>query len=162
MEQRKDFHGEKKIMPVFEEEKLKGLEQEFGKPLIYLSSPYSDPDSMVRDKRAMDASRVAGVLMNKGYAIFSPIAHAHSIAFAYSLPTDWQFWENFCRAYLSVSSKMIIVTMPGWDTSGGVDSEIRIAQELKIPIYLIDQQGETMIPWTSMKEIESEVIKECM
>jgi hypothetical protein len=65
------------------------------------------------------------------------------MAQAEELPTDWEYWERNCKAFISVSKKMVILMLPGWDTSTGVNAEFAIAKELDIPV-----EFEQWFPWT--------------
>jgi Domain of unknown function (DUF1937) len=106
--------------------------------VIYLASPYSHPERDIRVKRFETVARIAGQLMIEGHIVFSPICHTHPIAEFCDLPTGWEFWERVDRAYLSKCKKLLVLQIPGWDTSIGIAAEIRIAQEIGIPIeYLI-------------------------
>ena len=59
-----------------------------GKPeLIYLASPYSDPDPWVKENRFLAVCTKAAKMMSEGAYVFSPIAHTHPIA-KYGLPGD--------------------------------------------------------------------------
>ena len=72
--------------------------------MIYLASPYSHPDTAVRELRFREACRAAAELIRRGHAVFSPIAHGHSISLA-GLPTGWAFWEPFDRLMLQLSEE---------------------------------------------------------
>ena len=108
--------------------------------LIYLAVPYSHADPHIRDKRWMAANMAAAKLMSQGLYIFSPISHTHPIAVVSggTLPIGWEFWEGFDRQYLNVCKKVIVLRIPGWDTSKGVTAEIKIAGELGIPVEYMD------------------------
>ena len=80
------------------------------------------------------ANKAAAYLMSEGEIVFSPISHTHPIHLAGSLPGDWQFWEQFDKIYLGYSKKIIVLMLPGWDTSKGVQAEIKIAEEIGIPV----------------------------
>lgn len=108
------------------------------KKLIYLASPYSHPDSRVREKRYRDVCSVAGDLMKQGYLIFSPIAHSHSIAEMCELPTNWEYWSAHDHAMLSNCEKLIVLKLDGWDKSVGVAAEVKIAEEMGIPVDYMD------------------------
>jgi hypothetical protein len=109
--------------------------------IIYLASPYSHPDVAVRLDRFRQACKVAGLLMNKGMIVFSPIAHTAPVADECNLPLGWDFWEKYDRAFLSVCSAMYVLTIEGWSKSVGVLAEIGIAKELNLPILLVDING---------------------
>ena len=106
--------------------------------LIYLAVPYSSPVPGVKEWRFQEVNKVAAKLMGDGHHIFSPISHTHPIALAGNLPTDWEFWQQYDRAVLKVCSKMLVLTLPGWEESRGVAGEIAIAKEMGIPIEYIE------------------------
>ena len=105
--------------------------------LVYLACPYSHPDPAVRFMRAQQASRAAAELMKAGLAIFSPLSHSHSIAEC-GLQGDWEFWEPVDRPILTQCERMIVLKLDGWEQSVGVAAEIKIADELDIPIEYIE------------------------
>ncbi len=55
--------------------------------MIYLASPYSHPDAVVREYRFRAACQAAASVMRSGQHVFSPIAHSHAIA-EYGVATD--------------------------------------------------------------------------
>lgn len=106
--------------------------------MIYLASPYSDPDSAVMEQRFDAVCRKAGELMQAGHVIYSPIVHCHPIAVRVDLPREWTFWERFDREMLRNAREVWILKLPGWETSRGVQAERAIANELGIPVTEID------------------------
>jgi hypothetical protein len=72
--------------------------------------------------------------------VFSPISHTHPIAEASEgkLPMEWEFWEGFDRQYLNVCKKIIVLRIPGWEESKGVQAEIKIGTEMGIPVEYMD------------------------
>ena len=105
--------------------------------MIYLASPYSHPNSAVREARFQAACRAAAELIRSGQQVYSPIAHSHPIA-AYGLPTDWSYWEADARAHLKTSTEVVVLTLDGWQTSAGVTAELRIAGELGRPVRYLE------------------------
>lgn len=79
--------------------------------LVYLASPYSHVDALVRLRRFEDACRAAAVLMGRGILIFCPIAHTHPIAVAGKLPLGWEFWERYDRAMLAACGRMMVLKL---------------------------------------------------
>ena len=115
------------------------------KKLTYLACPYTSDDAELMNKRFDDVCLVAGGLMKTtDKVIYSPISHCHPIAMQTSLPTGWKFWERIDRTYLEYCCEMIVLTLPGWEESTGVQAEIKIAEELGIPIAYIN--GSLWIP----------------
>lgn len=78
--------------------------------------------------------------MQLGEIVYSPISHNHPIASAHGLPTGWDFWEMYDTAFLEQCKLLIVLRLPGWDKSKGVDAEIKIANKLKIPIEFSNPQ----------------------
>jgi hypothetical protein len=109
------------------------------KDLIYLACPYSSPDPAVREQRFHAVNRAAARLMEQGDLIFSPISHSHPIAIDGGLPKDWGFWERYDRAILGCCRTLIVLCLPGWEQSVGVQAEIKIAKELGLDIEYISE-----------------------
>lgn len=107
--------------------------------LVYLACPYSHADPLVRLRRFNAANRAAGRLLGEGHFVLSPISHTHPIAECCDLPKGWQFWENLDRAYLACCKAMFVLTLDGWLDSVGVQSEIKIAREMGIPINFMGE-----------------------
>lgn len=105
--------------------------------LAYLAVPYQHVDRSVMVERFNTVNCVAARLMAEGRYIFSPISHTHPIAECGDLPRGWEYWHGYDRAMLSCCSTLIVLRLPGWDESIGVQAEIRIAQELGLAIEYI-------------------------
>ena len=103
------------------------------RPMTYLACPYSHPDVAVREGRFHAANRASARLMAQGVILFSPISHTHPIATDGGLPKDWQFWERYDRAVLACCHKIIVLRLPGWEESCGVQAEMGISREMGIP-----------------------------
>ena len=106
--------------------------------LIYLASPYSNPDDIIRILNYQNISKVAAQLISEGYVVFSPISYGHHLLEFKDMPTDWGFWNNFCVTFLLKCDKLIVCKMRGWDKSIGVQAEIDIANKNSIPVEFID------------------------
>lgn len=106
--------------------------------MIYIASPYSDPDPKVMEQRFDAVCRYAGSLMQQGAVVYSPIAHCHPIAVRVDLPRTWDFWGQFDRQMLSRATGVHVLKLPGWESSRGVDAEVKIAIELGLPVQYID------------------------
>ena len=101
--------------------------------MIYLASPYSHPNSIIREIRFHDACLATAQLLRTGHSVFSPIVHGHPLV-ATGLPTDWSYWEPFDRDHIERCDEVIVLTLDGWKTSIGVTAEIGIARELGKPV----------------------------
>lgn len=105
--------------------------------VIYLANPYSHEDPEVRRGRARAAARYAGQLMNDGQVVYSPITHCHPIAELIDLPKGWDFWKRFDTEMIRRCDEMIVLCLEGWRESRGVQAEIRIAEEMGLPISYV-------------------------
>ncbi|MDB5388876.1 MAG: hypothetical protein JWM11_4522 [Planctomycetaceae bacterium] len=72
--------------------------------MIYLASPYSHPDSAVRDFRYDQACRAVAHLLRNNCVAFSPVMHSHPLV-AFGVPSDWSFWQQIDRAHLLRSGR---------------------------------------------------------
>lgn len=114
--------------------------------MIYLASPYSHPDPWVRELRFVAASRAAAELIRQGQVVFSPIVHSHPIA-RWGLPLDWGFWERFDRKFLEVCDAVVVLMLPEWEDSQGVQAEIAAARALGKPVTFLDAGAWTAEPF---------------
>lgn len=106
--------------------------------LTYLACPYQHADKQVMRERFDAVNRAAAQLMREGVYVFSPISHTHPIAECGDLPRGWDYWEAYDRALLSCCSKLIVLQLPGWEQSVGVQAETAIARELGLDIEYWD------------------------
>lgn len=104
---------------------------------IYLASPYSHPDPLVREERYKAVLFVAAKLMAEGHIVFCPIVHTHEIGKRLGRAVDHYFWLKQNRPLLVNASKMVILTLSGWDLSKGIEDETKISKDLGIPIQYL-------------------------
>lgn len=98
--------------------------------MIYLATPYSDPDPEVREYRFREVNKAAAKLIEQQHFVFSPISHTHPIAKEGNLPRDWAYWEEYDKRMIRVCSRFMVLRLPGYTESIGVIAERRIALEL--------------------------------
>jgi len=106
--------------------------------IAYLACPYASDHKEVKRLRLALVTDTAGRLMQKGQVIFSPLTHNAPIAAEVSLPTNWNFWSRIDLAFLSHCSRLLVLTIKGWEESIGVQAEIKAAKAQGIPVYYID------------------------
>jgi len=106
--------------------------------LIYLACPYSHADPKIKERRFNGVNLVASKLMNEGYYIFSPISHTHPIAIAGGLPENWKFWSGYDTEIIKNCKALYVLKLDGWEISTGVQAEIKIAENLGIPVRYLD------------------------
>jgi hypothetical protein len=106
-------------------------------PLTYLVCPYTHEDAGVRAARLTWTARAAAYLHRRGDIVFSPLTMTVEVAARGSLPDTFEFWEEFDTTYLRLSRKLVVLTMPGWGGSVGVNKETEIANALGIPVEFL-------------------------
>jgi hypothetical protein len=104
---------------------------------IYLASPYSDPSAEVRERRYDLACQVAGLLMERGHHIFSPVALGHACERHMGHPLPWEWWMEWSRSFLFLSKELWIAQIDGWQNSKGVMAEWRLAGEYGLPLKFV-------------------------
>jgi len=130
------------------------------KTLIYLATPYTYVPPKHRGKewpltflfhtlwdkiigriimwrRFETVNRMASLLFRAGYFVFSPISHTRPIA-KYGLPSNFPFYEEYDTRMLKACDELWVLTTPGFETSYGVNEEIRIAHEEGIPVKFLN------------------------
>lgn len=112
--------------------------------MIYLATPYTHPSKAWMSHRADVAATVASRFIAVGIHTFSPIAHTHPIAVKGDLPRGWEFWDQYDRWFIERCDVVVVVRMPGWDESKGVEAEIKLAHEYGKPVVYVDP-GEQMV-----------------
>ena len=107
-------------------------------PLYYLASPYSHENPVVRQIRYEVTIYVASKLTKEGYSLIEPIAMCHDQSGKYGLPTGYAYWKGRDRNLIARCDGILILTLPGWDVSVGVQDELAYAKELKKDVILIN------------------------
>lgn len=111
-----------------------------GDRFIYLAAPYSHPDPAVIAQRMETFCRIDAKLIVDGKFTVSPLSK-HFILSYEKLSGSWEYWQDYCRAMLRMCGKMIVICMPGWKESIGLQEEIKLAEQLHIPISYVDELG---------------------
>ncbi len=108
------------------------------KGIIYLGLPYTHKDPSIEDFRADVSDIIAADLFVQGYIVFAPISSWHHIARKHDLPGDYHSWEELNRVFMHKCEKLLIITLPGWEDSVGVNAEMKLANKYVIQIEKID------------------------
>lgn len=108
-----------------------------GDGFLYLATPYSKHPEGI-DAAFRYACHAAGRLLSHGVNVFSPIAHSHPIAIYGNVdPLSHEIWLAADRPFMQAACGMIVVMMPGWETSYGVQQEIAAFTEMNKPIHYL-------------------------
>jgi hypothetical protein len=107
--------------------------------LVYLASPYSHHIPAVREERYNQAVRATAYLIRRGLVPFSPIVHSHPIAcLGGDLACDWTFWRRQDEMFMDACRGIVVLTLPGWRESVGVQAEIRYMADRGIAAEYLD------------------------
>lgn len=115
-----------------------------GQPLrIYLACPYSVSSTGHNRKwefvRFECANIAAARLMKLGHIVFSPISHSVPISHTVEPHENThEFWLSQDFPMLALCDVLVILTLPGWCDSVGVNSEFHQANKLGKPIFYLD------------------------
>lgn len=121
--------------PYFNYIKLEGM----GKNLIYLASPYSDPDPDVEEKRFQTVCVAGADLFMRGSFVFSPIAHCHALAVTRAdMGRAFDTYAKYSILMIEKCERFMVVKLPGWETSIGVQAEIKFAESIGRKIEYIE------------------------
>jgi len=110
------------------------------KKIIYLASPYSHPEKHVRELRYLQVTEYTAKQVAVGNIVFSPITYGHVLSEHVDMPTDFEFWSDFCLTFLSKCSEMHVLKIDGWEVSNGIDQEEQYCYVNNIPIKYIDYE----------------------
>jgi hypothetical protein len=106
--------------------------------LIYLAAPYSDTDPAIVQTRMDAVTYELADLASNGLVAFSPLLMHFCLDRGVELPSDYKFWRTYCLTMLGKSDQLIVLQLPGWQESPGVQDEISFARDQDIPIFYID------------------------
>ena len=107
---------------------------------VYLASPYT-PHADESIKARVDAACAkAAAMMVEGEAVFSPIAHSHYVAqfLPEGVALDHAFWMHQDLAILRHAKKLVVMMLPGWDKSKGIEREVEAAYAADIPVEFVE------------------------
>jgi hypothetical protein len=107
---------------------------------IFISSPYTDIDKNIVKERFNSVTELVVNLLNSGIIVFSPIVYGHEMT-KIGLPSDWNFWKDFCTKFIKPCVEVWVLDLDGWDRSTGVKGEIDFAKLLGKKVFLIDKSG---------------------
>lgn len=107
--------------------------------MIYLASPYTHPNPEVVFLRVTAAAEATAVLLEKGSLTFSPVVHCHFVNLVRSLPDE--HWYKITQEYLRRCTHCMVLRLPNWQNSRGVQEEIALAKKLNIGLGFYNPKG---------------------
>lgn len=108
--------------------------------LVYVATPFSDPDPIIRQNRYLDTYWFIREQTRKypSNLYYSPIYYYYRIAQSIGARDDADFWWGHNKLMLDAASRMLVVKMAGWEKSKGVKAEIEYMTKLKKPIKYVE------------------------
>jgi hypothetical protein len=105
--------------------------------MIYLATPYSDPDPEVKNQRWHQAMWAMSVLAQHKIPCYCPIAAWHPVALEFNLPGDHEFWWAQDKEFMDACREGWVVKFPGWDSSRGIKAEREYLSALHKQVVLV-------------------------
>jgi hypothetical protein len=125
--------------------------------MMYFAQPYSHEDEAVRDHRFEIGSYVAARLFIQSYTVFAPIVHWHEAARKHKIPGDFHTWKKYNFAMLERSTDLVVLAISGWTDSQGLIAEVRRANELGLPAYIIRNWHRPELAMTTTTKLLEEI-----
>lgn len=107
--------------------------------LYFIACPYSDPDGKVVEMRFQTSTQAAAELALQGVATYSQITMTHPINLELSKSGKKIQWSKIDEVFLSRCDGLIVLTVPGWEKSGGVAAEIKYFKDKNLPVWTYDE-----------------------
>ena len=105
--------------------------------LTYLSMPFSHPDPQVVAHRMETFWKAMAHWTSSGVCMVSPMALQPMLAICPEVGQDWAAWARYSETLLQACAHMMVLALPGWDASVGVQGELALAERLNIPVVFI-------------------------
>ena len=102
--------------------------------IVYLAGPYSNDAPSDPSNKASPAKRlarfdavteVARQLIEAKEIIYSPLTMTHPIDLRMENDPGSKFWVGFDEAFMEHCGRIIVIKLPGWEASTGVQHEIK-------------------------------------
>lgn len=106
----------------------------------YLAVPYNSkrPDSAEAEAerlwRVEEFWRAVAHFIRTGYHVQSPMSLIPAVLANPDLPSDWAYWAGYSTKLIESSTMLVVLCLPGWEESTGVQGELTHAREYNIPI----------------------------
>lgn len=96
---------------------------------VYVAGPYSNNDPAKIEENVQYAIHISNCLLNLGYVPFCPhLTHYWHLTH----PQEYQTWLDYDNEFLRCCD--VLLRLPG--LSSGADSEVALALELEMPVFL--------------------------
>lgn len=116
---------------------------------IYLASPYSHTDSVIRQDRFEQAEKMTVDLINRNLNIFCPIVYCHELANRYAIDSTFDRWREFNFTMLRFASELYVLDIPGIADSEGVQAEVAFARQCGMTIMFVSWNSQGVVEFHS-------------
>jgi hypothetical protein len=112
--------------------------------IVYLACPYSKGLANVRLARFNAATHVAAKLIEQRLVVFSPITMTHPIDLVLATEGNTlgsDYWVEFDTSFMDVCAQIMVLAMPGWEDSSGIQRELVYFKKRGIsPKFLLPEE----------------------
>jgi hypothetical protein len=110
------------------------------KTKIYLACPYSHHTCKSWETIRFELANIAAMtLINAGYIVFSPISHSHPVSGTQpAYRNSHQLWLGQDVYFMQWADILVVLALPGWPDSKGVQWEIDWFEKFQKPIFYMD------------------------
>lgn len=102
--------------------------------MIYIASPYTSALVGVQEERFSQALQFTIACAKERLPVYSPIVYWHPLAKLGQLPTDADYWHATNMSFLRKADVVFLLALTGWDQSKGVQTELKVAKILGLPV----------------------------
>ena len=107
------------------------------KKLTYLIAPYSHEDENITTSRLEVVKIVTANLVRRGELVIAPSIHS-DVLNASGLNKTTKFWIEYNKELLIRCDRALVLRLPYWFVSEGVNAEITAARAVDITVSYMD------------------------
>ena len=107
----------------------------FSKGMIYIAAPYWSDDEDIRADRQQKAIEYSVRLTQAGILNYSPLLYSEKFK-GENIPES--YWITHCLKMLKACDSVVVLCLPGWEDSKGVERECLEAKKLKLGIKYVE------------------------
>lgn len=93
---------------------------------VYLGCPYTHEDPVVRKNRYDAVTKATCWLINQDLLVYSPISYTHHLCLVGGYDFKFETWEELDKSFLEWADSMVVLQLPGWERSMGIEEEVGI------------------------------------
>lgn len=87
----------------------------------------------------LDALIAEAWFRNRGFRAYVPIARTHGVSDHIGIPPeDHDFWMSVDTPFMDRAAGLVVVKIPGWDSSKGVAFEIKVFTMQQKPVVYLE------------------------